>query len=112
MRSPRLEVRDETSHAADVRRRDQGVPAEPALPLRRLPLVQVLLPALVPGQLAGAGGLQALGGAPLGLDLRHGDSVLSVASGSESSPGYALPAWRGSRWTRCRPCPWTSDRGA
>src|SRR5262245_14746082 len=73
--SSRLEVGNEAPDAFLVRRRDESLLAELALPLGRLPLEQVLLPPLGARQLAGSGGPDPLGGAPLRLDLRHGVAV-------------------------------------
>src|SRR4051794_15165520 len=58
-------------HAIAVAAGDLGLVAEVALPLRGLLLEDVVLERLAPHHLAGAGDLEALGRAAVGLHLRH-----------------------------------------
>src|SRR3954451_6945876 len=95
-------------HAIAVAAGDLGLVAEVALPLRGLLLEDVVLERLAPHHLAGAGDLEALGRAAVGLHLRHRgssfvDRVESVVVLRRRREAAARPLRP--RWLRSHPDP-------
>src|SRR5690606_19334275 len=115
--SGKLEIRSRKSvvgqHPLDRRRvgrRDDLAAAQPPLPIARLARQDVPLERARPEELARSGLLEPLGGAAVGLQLRHGVLVFlpyrpSAAPTPTAWPPSSRPAWaRGSCAADCLPC--------
>src|SRR5687768_7819954 len=86
---------EELLHLAGVARSELGLLAEVALPLLRLLLEDVVEPGLAAQDLAGARDLEALGGALVGLHLRHRYCSWLVGASAASAEGAAAAAGSG-----------------
>src|SRR5581483_9379829 len=82
---------EQPAHLAGVGPGHVGLAPETALPGGRLLLQQVVLEGAAALQLAGPGHLEALGGAPVGLHLRHLVSPRSLLSWRPMPPSRRAP---------------------